>query len=347
MKYYTYKLTFKFDSRYYYYGVHRTQGIPATDGYFGSGNAIKEYKILYGQDCFQKDVLHVFDTRSESLQEEEKLVGDSWKTDPFCLNRMPGGAFKEQFDVTGLVTVSRNGRIKHIAASVWPTFEQQGWKKGLPDKRVEELHNYVAVNKGNEEKRVPRETVQSWLDSGWKRGRKLDTVLGLKNTVIIHREDQERRVAACDLGQYLEEGWECGKTRQHTEKAADWHRGTRVMNNGTESVAVRPEEIQSYLDRGYVPGLIRKCKATDIFRAGISQEQKGRVWINNGTSCKHIHPEDLESYLTTGWKKGRLAGQIPNTQGMVRLNKEGKRIQVRVCDLEKFEQEGWKRGRGW
>lgn len=64
---YTYKLTFKNDKRYYYYGVHCTNIEPQYDNYYGSGSNVKEYHKIYGKDCFHKEILEFFPTKKRGI----------------------------------------------------------------------------------------------------------------------------------------------------------------------------------------------------------------------------------------------------------------------------------------
>lgn len=94
---YTYKLIFKYDERYYYYGVHSTNKDPEKDGYYGSGTNVKEYKKIYGNDCFKKIILEFYETKKESLLAEDALVPVDLLNDEFCLNKIQGGG---SFDTT-------------------------------------------------------------------------------------------------------------------------------------------------------------------------------------------------------------------------------------------------------
>lgn len=350
MRHYTYKLTFILDPRYYYYGVHRTSGCPETDRYFGSGNAVKEYKALYGHDCFSKEIVAEYGSRREALRAEEKLVGTLWKDDPFCLNRMPGGAFKEQFDVTGLITVHRNGQCKHISEEALSAFEKTGWKKGLPEKRVQELRNYTSVTDGVLERRVfPEEAKRLVEECGWRYGRKDSVLQHIRRYINICSGSFEKRVPDVDLQYYVNRGWKRGVSREHVERAADWHRGTKIMYSGSEQKAVRPEDIESCLSEGwqygFVPGL-RKPWSEEM-KKKFSRDQKGRIWINNGTKCKKVWPEEKTKYLLEGWSEGRIEGQAPNTSGYVRIFKGSERKAIPVEDLQSYLDRGWKKGRGW
>ena len=74
---------------YYYIGKHQTTN--ADDNYMGSGVLLKKYYQKYGSDNFKKTILYIFDNESEMNRKEIELIGDSFKTDKYCLNLAPGG----------------------------------------------------------------------------------------------------------------------------------------------------------------------------------------------------------------------------------------------------------------
>ena len=98
--YYTYKITAT-DSDKYYYGVRHLKKAKASledclnDGYFGSGGAGKQNKFFNWKEKhrlkLKKEVITLHTRAQEAYQEEVKLIGDSFKTDPLCLNSTIGG----------------------------------------------------------------------------------------------------------------------------------------------------------------------------------------------------------------------------------------------------------------
>lgn len=89
--YYTYKVqcTAVGLEDYYYLGQHTTSNLD--DGYKGSGVSIQEYYKQYPND-YTFIILEFYSNKVELNTAEQKLIGDLWKTDPYCLNRAPGGS---------------------------------------------------------------------------------------------------------------------------------------------------------------------------------------------------------------------------------------------------------------
>jgi hypothetical protein len=88
--YYTYKVqcTAVGWEDYYYLGQHTTNNLD--DGYKGSGKRLHEYYKQYPND-YTFTILEFYSNKTELNIAEQKLIGDLWKTDPYCLNLIYGG----------------------------------------------------------------------------------------------------------------------------------------------------------------------------------------------------------------------------------------------------------------
>lgn len=88
--YYTYKVqcTAVGWEDYYYLGKHVTSNL--NDGYKGSGKKLQEYYKQYPED-YTFIILEFYSNKTELNIAEQKLIGDLWKTDPYCLNLTSGG----------------------------------------------------------------------------------------------------------------------------------------------------------------------------------------------------------------------------------------------------------------
>ena len=88
--YYTYKVqcTAVGWEDYYYLGKHVTSNL--NDGYKGSGTKLQEYYKQYPED-YTFTILEFYSNKTELNIAEQKLIGDLWKTDPYCLNLTSGG----------------------------------------------------------------------------------------------------------------------------------------------------------------------------------------------------------------------------------------------------------------
>jgi hypothetical protein len=95
--FYVYKLTTAANSSYYIgrrsvlrAGVKAQEC--ATDGYLGSGGEkLKLWRSELAVEQIHKEILGVYPTWEKVLQAEAKFIGDSYLTDPDCLNMVAGG----------------------------------------------------------------------------------------------------------------------------------------------------------------------------------------------------------------------------------------------------------------
>ena len=74
---------------YYYYGKHETTNL--NDGYKGSGVKLSEYYKQYPND-YTFTILAFYSNKTELTTAEQKLIGDLWKNDQYCLNCTGGGS---------------------------------------------------------------------------------------------------------------------------------------------------------------------------------------------------------------------------------------------------------------
>lgn len=90
MYYYTYKVqcTAVGWEDYYYLGQHTTSNLD--DGYKGSGTKLFEYYKQYPED-YIFTILEFYSNKAELNKAEQKLIGDLYKTDEYCLNMNGGG----------------------------------------------------------------------------------------------------------------------------------------------------------------------------------------------------------------------------------------------------------------
>lgn len=100
LTHYVYRITAS-DSDKYYYGVSHVKIGSASesecleDGYWGSGGIAESNKFnrwkLKHRAKLQKEIIGRFSRKSDAYNLERELVGDSYKTDPLCLNSTLGG----------------------------------------------------------------------------------------------------------------------------------------------------------------------------------------------------------------------------------------------------------------
>ena len=73
------------------------------------------------------------------------------------------------------------------------------------------------------------------------------------------------------------------------------NKGRIKINNGIETKAILPEELNNYLNNGWKLG----------YKNRILPATTGKISITNGKQNKFILPEELKNYELQGWHKGK------------------------------------------
>ena len=84
----------------YYYGIHSTNNLK--DDYLGSGKRLRHSIRKYGKENFKREILYYFDNREELAKAEENIITEDMLRGKMCMNIVPGG---EKFNTCGMVTV--------------------------------------------------------------------------------------------------------------------------------------------------------------------------------------------------------------------------------------------------
>lgn len=120
------------------------------------------------------------------------------------------------------------------------------------------------------------------------------------------------------------------KGRQSPTKGKVW-----VSLKGDRHL-VDPENLQNWLEAGYVRGLPESAKQ------GVQNFHKNSVWVHRGEESKIIRKEDLGKYLDQGFEEGRVIGR--GKKVWMKKGGESSRM-VKIEEIQKFEQIGWVKGR--
>lgn len=283
---YVYKLTFKEDPRYYYIGKHSTDNIG--DNYMGSGRGLRKYRETYGKNCFSKEILFMYSTEEEALQKESELVTESEIHDVFCLNRCLGGGS----NVTAGTVVVRDSEGNVFRCSIWdPKYLDK---------------TYQSVCRG----RIPsKETRKLWSTqrkgrSPWNKGKSMS-------------EETKQKLSKINTGKKLSSST-CKKLAENTK-------GRKAIFKGDMRKRVKSEELQGYLDEGWILG--QGLKMRKINKDGIE---------------KYVRENTLYKWLQEGWSKGSL----PKSEEFKKTLSKNMKVRWSNEDyrqkLSKIQKELWK-----
>lgn len=137
----------------------------------------------------------------------------------------------------------------------------EGFKQSesTKQKRSESLTGKVWVHKGSDKTRVDLEDLDKYLSEGWVQGlpKSFSEMRrdAMNSKVIIHKGEIIKTVGKDELPTYLEDGWKPGNmTDSAREKLRKASEGKIWVQNGIEAIKISSEDLQIYLDQGYVRG---------------------------------------------------------------------------------------------
>ena len=129
MIHYIYKIIFLrgYPCGRYYLGKRSYSGDDlAKDSYSGSGSFCKAYFKAYGKklgDTYLKEIIEINPSAQINRVREIEIIDDKWKTDPLCMNLVPGGGGGENCEAQSVVQYDLQGNIVGIYPSEMRAFE--------------------------------------------------------------------------------------------------------------------------------------------------------------------------------------------------------------------------------
>jgi hypothetical protein len=145
--YVVYKVKNKLNDKVYI-GVHKTKNI--NDSYLGSGVLIKKAVEKYGKECFEKDILHICETRNEAYSLERSYVDDQFivnqKTYNLRLGGMGGSAKNRKFSENHRKKLSESAKARAEKKDMWVYNDE---KKKEIGKKISESKKGIFHNDRN------------------------------------------------------------------------------------------------------------------------------------------------------------------------------------------------------
>lgn len=148
------------------------------------------------------------------------------------------------------------------------------------EKQSRALRGRITISRSGQERKVHPEELQEFLDAGWKVGRAGKVYNPSLGKVWVCRDGKDLLINPEQLKEYIEEGWRSGKSTSSTKGKIRMTRGTEIRYATEDTVQqmerkgfvrgvpirryriekpgeggtrlVLEEELQTYLDRGWV-----------------------------------------------------------------------------------------------
>lgn len=146
----------------------------------------------------------------------------------------------------------------------------------------------------------------------------------LKGRIMINKNGNIKYTHIDHLDFFIENGWILG--RGTSIKIPDsW------INDGKTNKRVFEEELQSYLDQGWIRGVTKDTK-----------RNIGCVWVNNGKIVISVDKETASNRIAEGWAYGKLEGTI--AKGLVTITNGTKTKRVKPEEVDAYFADGWREG---
>lgn len=267
--------------------VHRSKGMCTfTDGcnnyYLNTSDpiinelnlkSVNEGKTNISSHIRMKDMVYVKDNNGEvhhvSITDPRYTNGDL-----FHINK-------------GTVNVVADGINKKVSIEDFYSQNHDHINKGKVDV-IDNNGNVFKVAK-SDERLVTGELKLNITDNRRNAGKKSITNYNkscIGKTWMTSPEGKEKFVEESDIEILLNENWVIG--RKSTKfKGTATNKGKTWINDSIKELAVLKNEVDEYLDNGWIKGRLK------------------RAWINKDSNAIQVLITELDSYLDKGWERGR------------------------------------------
>lgn len=225
----------------HYIGQHHTEN--PLDSYVGSGKIIRRAVEKEGVENFVKTILFDFDNFEEMNEKEKELVplSDCYPHDPMSYNILEGGAHQRSFKGPA------NGMYGKKLRDCMSEEKYEAWLKSSAEasRKVAQRHEWhKKMSEVNSGKNNPMYG-KNWQD------------FSTPEKIALHNLRISQAIKGrkgSDSWKYLTPEQRLDRISRYKESMKGRNKGRKVMQlPGTNVLkAVRPDEVQDYLNQGYV-----------------------------------------------------------------------------------------------
>lgn len=265
---------------------------PMYDIYTGSGKIVKDYFTKYPKvinETFIKEILIISNSYNDNVKNEEKIIGDKYKKDDFCLNIIKGGMFNP------ILNGDLNPTHKRVLT------EEQ--RKKISEKSKEHWAKHNVPWKGKKRTEEEKKKISNKLKEYFKthdnpnKGKKMSEESKQKSREVHIKlwEDPEYRKKTMEAQRkYLEEHGSplIGKkiSEETKKKLSDYFKGRPNPKNAGKNNGMygkKPKNVRSILQYDMEGKIIKEWESiADVKKIGFNPINVGKVCRKER---KHAH----------------------------------------------------------
>lgn len=201
MHYIIYKTTNLIDNKVYI-GAHATKNI--NDGYMGSGKYLKRAIQKYGIEHFKKEVLFVFNNKSDMFAKEAELVTEEFIATTNTYNLKPGGSGGNPGIIGAFAGKKHSKETKE-------KIRQAALKQVISDETRKKLSENNAMKNNLDLRKKVSEKLTGRTCSLEHRANVAKANIG---TVLVNDGGKSKRIKKEDLPKYINSGWIKGRLKK-------------------------------------------------------------------------------------------------------------------------------------
>lgn len=307
-------------SKHIFYIGKRSSYVPPEQDklYLGSGSIIKRSIKKYGRESFRKIILETCNTEQEAYDLEQLLADEEWMNRPDTMNLKLGGSggtlqcedVRSKMGITKRNTIAvrdADGNIFRVDNDDprWLSGELVGvakgknrYKKSSSTKKKMSDHMKGKITAFDKDGNGFHTTKD---DPRWSSGEIVSSCKGKVNVI-----DVDGNIFRVDVNdpRYLS-----GELKAHThftgkDNPGYENLGKKVIHNENETLHVLPEEVEEYLNKGWLLGFRNAEQSAQL----ASLKLKGNFFITDGVTTKRLKTEDeVMHYLSIPdgkWRRG-------------------------------------------
>lgn len=241
--------------------------------------------------------------------------------------------------INGEYQYINKGRVVVKDGETYKTVSKEEYKSGNYDFMFK---NTIIANIDGEHKRI------SLDDERYKNGE----IKSIYHNTSMYK-DKNGKVFRCNINDpRVLSGELVGVTKgkklseEHSKKIHEKHIGRVHINNGIKMKYVYKENLNEYLNNGWVLGELPKIYSEEQKKEiskKISEKIKGKIHIHKNKQNKMIDKSELDNYIKDGWVKGQYKTRVNkiSTLGTKWMNNGIINKNVPNDDVENYLKNGW------